>query len=147
MKVIFLKNNHGGKVGEVKEVALGFAKNFLLPQRIAVPATPASLQSLKDQEGIHKKRQQKKAQRVSNLIQRLGRMKIQIKKKANEEGTLFAALQPADIVQYFKEKKYKVDSTMFRMAEPIKQVGEYKVSVVVDHEEPGELTIVVIPEA
>ena len=131
----------------MKEVSLGFARNFLLPQRIAVPATPAELQALKAQEDFRKKRQQKKVQTAKDLARRLSSMKIQIHKKANEGGTLFAALKPSEIVQCLKEKKYSADSSFFQMEEPIKQVGEYKVPFVVNHEKLGELTIVVTGEA
>ena len=109
MKVILLKNvDKLGRAGEAAEVKDGYARNFLIPQKLAQPATAAALAQ------AEKKKQEVEAQAEKELFsaesaaEKLQSMALNIKAKANEEGKLFAAITPQKIVEELKKKGVNV---------------------------------------
>jgi large subunit ribosomal protein L9 len=131
MKVILLQDvAKVGRKHEVKEVNDGFARNFLLGQGRALPATPANLAKI---EGLKKgktEQQAKTASSVQQLIENLGDNAIEIKAKASGEGHLFAALHAKDLAGEIK-KQFGLDlaEQLIDLPKPLKQLGEHKIAL------------------
>lgn len=124
MKVIFQKDVKGvGKKGELKEVAEGYARNFLLPRKLAIPATPGNLNT---HDAIEKSKENKKQQELEAaqaIAQKLEKETIQVKAKAGEGGRLFGAVTNKQIAEVLAKKKYNVDKRKIVMDEPIRTIG------------------------
>ncbi|MCX6731905.1 MAG: 50S ribosomal protein L9 [Candidatus Parcubacteria bacterium] len=138
MKVILLQNITGlGEKYDVKDVSDGYARNFLIPQKLAKLATPAGIKAI---EAEKKRREQEKEVQKDLLklnIQHLKETKIIIERKANEKGHLFDSLDPKDISKILKEKYQldippkiiKIDLPDGKEGGPIKAIGDFKIKV------------------
>jgi len=133
MKVVLIKNVTGlGKEGEVKEVADGYALNFLFPKNLGVPI---NTQIIKDKEVQDKKKAKdeiKDLQRQQKLAEKIDGMLIELKAKANDAGKLYASIMPKDIKLELKKKKIIIDLNQIKM-EPIKQQGDFGVLLKLRH--------------
>lgn len=130
MKVIFKQDVKGqGKKGEVKNVADGYARNYLLPRGLAVEATPGNMKALKEaQRREHEKEQEADAQ-AHALKQRLEQLDLKIKAKAGEKGRLFGAITSKHISDELKEQNITVDRKKVQLDEPIRALGVTKVEI------------------
>lgn len=128
MKIVLLENvEHLGIVGDRKEVANGYARNFLIPNKLAVKqGDPAGKKLLKD---ISKKRMnaQKELKDLGKIAKELEGKRIIIESKAGDSGKLFGAISSAEVAD-----KLKVDKKKVAMA-PIKTLGEHKVKINLGH--------------
>ena len=146
MRIILLKDVKGlGRVGDVKEVAAGYARNFLIPQNLAAEATE---QAIKDAEV---KKQQAAANAEADLVKAEGMVSklegqiVEISAKASDEGTLYAAVSPAKIAGALSDKGFAVRKDQI-VAKDIKEVGEHEVVVNLDHGLDARVTLVVSSE-
>lgn len=131
MKVIFLQNvKKKGQKDEIKEIGDGFARNFLIPQKLAVEATPAALAE-------HQKRMSAKAGRVEKhskefqaALDALTAFTLVIKKKANDEGHLFSGVTAKEILALLKKKEIHLDEKNLDLRSPIKKTGEVELPII-----------------
>ncbi|OLD36051.1 MAG: 50S ribosomal protein L9 [Armatimonadetes bacterium 13_1_40CM_3_65_7] len=115
MKVILLKDVDGlGATGSVRDVKEGYARNYLFPRGLAVPATERAVRTLQHQ-------QQTTAQRLQAVVE--------IRAKGGEGGRLFGSVTTADIAQILVERGFQVDKKQIALDEPIKTAGFFKVPV------------------
>lgn len=147
MKVILLKDVPGtGKKGEVKDVADGFARNFLFRQTIARPANPkamAELSALKKKMAKEAEAELKDQQRTASVLD--GQL-IEVSGKVNEHGTLYAAISPAALAKAVKEKfGVAVLPGQFTIPEPLKAVREHDIHVTFSHGLEIDMTVNVAP--
>jgi large subunit ribosomal protein L9 len=145
MKVIFLKDIPGtGKKGEVKEVASGYASNFLFPRNLAKPATSNALTDLKAQEEKKVKQMEeelKECQRVAGLIDG---GEIEVFEKTNDQGTLYSAVNGQKVAQEIKKQLGgTVESEQVIFRKPIKELGEHEVLIKFPHGLEAEVRVVV----
>lgn len=126
-EVIFTKDVPGiaGK-GEVKQVADGYARNFLFPQGLAVLATAELIERAEAEKKQQREKREKKRAEYEKTVQNLEGKKIEIVAKANEQGVLFGAVEPATIAEKLGEG-FTADQVL--ISEPIKKVGEYEVKI------------------
>ena len=131
MKVILSQDIIGvGRKGEVKNVSDGYARNFLLPNKLGQIATPtaiASAEKLKKQE-----EQDREVQKdiLEKNIKGLKDLKVQIKAKANEKGHLFSIIHPDEISKILKEQHHlDIPSKLIEIEKPIKEIGEHIIKV------------------
>ena len=145
MRVIFIHDAKNlGKKGEVKEVANGYAINFLLPQKIAIIATPEEILKMETKKQKQEKNQKEKNQKAEELKKKIQGIKIEIKSKANEKGALFAALDKEEIAKTLSEKineKIKFDQII--LEEPIKKIGECKICIYLSSGVQAEILLIV----
>jgi large subunit ribosomal protein L9 len=129
MKVILLQNVKDlGRTGEIKDVADGYARNFLFLRKLAAPAAGivAAMQSKKD----NKVKQEEKARETAKeMVEKLKKIKIEIRAKSDEKGTLFAAVGENQILEELKKRGYKLTEKQIKISEPIKKIGEHEVGV------------------
>jgi len=128
MKVILLQDTPKiGKKFEIKNVADGFAINFLFPQKLA---KLASEQTIKEIEITKKKYESEKELEIKEIKEILDKLKdpIEIEVKTNEEGKLFAGLDKKEIGEALQEKLgIKINSEILQLDKPIKEIGEHKI--------------------
>ncbi|GIN92983.1 50S ribosomal protein L9 [Siminovitchia terrae] len=148
MKVIFLKDVKGrGKKGEVKDVAVGYAQNFLLKQGLAVEATPGNLANLKNQQKKEQKLEEEALQDAKNLKEKIEKLTVEIKAKSGEGGRLFGSITNKQVADELKKTHdIKVDRRKIEMDQPIRALGVTKVPVKLHHEVTATLNVHVLEQ-
>lgn len=146
MKVILLKNIKGlGNEGDIKEVAIGYARNFLFPQNLADEATADKVKSA--EERMAKKAENAKAEleKSQALASKLEGQAFEIPARASEEGTLYASLSVAKIAAVLKSKGFEVKKENIK-ASHIKELGEYEIKIDLDHNLEAKIVLIVKKE-
>jgi len=129
MKVILLNDipKFGRKL-EVKEVSGGYARNYLLPKKLAEYATDATMKTLEARQKKHEAHLTKKLEELGALFASLNGKKISVSVKANEEGHLFAGIRNSEIRELIlRELKLDVPEDAIELEKPIKEVGEHEI--------------------
>ena len=147
MKVILLDDvSKVGRRGEVRDVSDGYARNFLLPKKLALTATPGNLKNL---DHI-KTQQQAKADRVKGdaetLAARIEALNYEERRQASEEGKLFGSVTAQDIVDFLQKHGVKIERRRIQLDEPIKALGETPVTIRVHQEVTAQLKVNVVRE-
>jgi len=148
MKVILLQNVAKiGQKGEIKNVADGYALNFLIPKKLAQVATDLRVSEAQAKEGKKNRQEEKRNEKDQSLIKKLKGVKLEFKVKASDAGKLFAGLAEKDIVDELKkQKKIEVDSKCVKMEKHIKEIGEYKIKISLGKKLEETIKVKVIPE-
>lgn len=131
MKVILLKDVRGcGHAHEIKDVADGYARNFLLPRKAAEIATDEKIKEIESQAAARSAQKQKEEEQLDTKIASLNGKTIKIEARATEKGGLFKSITPADIAKAIRaQHSLEIPEAAVHIAEPIKSVGEYDVSL------------------
>jgi large subunit ribosomal protein L9 len=145
MKVILLDDVAKlGRRGEVRDVSDGYARNFLIPKKLALSATSGNLNNL---EHI-KKQQDAKAGRIKSdaeaLRARIEALTYEERRQASEEGKLFGSVTSQDIVDFLGTKGVKLERRRVHLDEPIKTLGETRVSIRIHPDVTAELPVSVV---
>ncbi|MBI4287589.1 MAG: 50S ribosomal protein L9 [Chloroflexi bacterium] len=147
MKVVLLEEVAGlGKAGDAVEAAPGYARNFLLPRKLATPATPAALKEAEAIREAEARRQAKTEAELAELAQKLRSLSVSIKAKAGAEGKLFGSVTTAQIARELKQMGYDLDRRRIELAEPIRAVGAYPVTVRITRDLTPQITVNVTGE-
>lgn len=124
MKVVFLQDVKGkGEKGEIKDVANGYAYNYLIPNKLAVAATAANIKEAKAFQESSEKRKEQELVQAQELAAKIAETTITIKTKAGESGKLFGAITSKQIGDALEEEKLKVDRRKIVLSDPIKSMG------------------------
>ncbi len=144
MKVILLQNVEGlGNQWEVKEVADGYARNFLLPQGLAKPATPADIKEAEKRLLELEAQAETELKEVEGLAAKLDGYEIKIPVKVGAEGQLYAQVSAKQIVSALETEGFKVKEKHIKILEPIKELGEFSVTLEFDHGLEAEIRVIV----
>jgi len=148
MKVIFIKDLQGtGKKGEIKEVKPGYARNYLIPEGIAIEATPENIRQMERQEQILATRKNKELTRAKEIKKALQEGSITISAKAGQDEKLFGAITPEDIAEaILQQKNIEIDKHQILLEQPIKKLGIYKVSIRTGENITAEVKVWVVRE-
>jgi large subunit ribosomal protein L9 len=118
-----------GWLGDVVEVKEGFARNYLIPQRLAMPATDANIKSLADEKAKRAEHRKLEQQRMVTAAKAVNDAQVIISAKANELGHLFGSVTGADIAASLRGQGFEVGDDVVRLPEHIKEVGSYEVTL------------------
>lgn len=130
MKVILLQDiDKLGKKYEIKEVARGYAVNFLIPKKLAVIATPTEIKKIEKEKERERERREKEMEKMKELAKSIEGLKIEVLKEAQKDGTLYGSVTKREIAEKLKEKGFEINEENIGLKEPIKKLGEYKISV------------------
>jgi large subunit ribosomal protein L9 len=131
VKVLLLENVKGlGKAGEVKEVADGYARNYLIPRGMAVPATPENLSQAEYKKRIQEAKMKRLAEDMQALAEALSEITLTFKVKAGEKDKLFGSITNAEIALALERQLGRpFDKHKVELEEPIKQLGIYNVPI------------------
>ena len=135
-----------GRRGEVVWVAAGYARNFLLPKRMAVAATESNKKIVEQEKQAHLRREAKEIGDASELAKMVANVNITIAQKAGENDQLFGSVTVQDIAAALEKQGYNIDRRKLHLDEPIKSLGEFKVSVKLHREVTVELPVHVVKE-
>ncbi|MBU0566568.1 50S ribosomal protein L9 [bacterium] len=130
MKVILTDDLENlGKRGEVKEVATGYGRNFLIPKGMAYPATAANLKKLEKEQLFEATATEKKIKGTKETAGRIEKLTLTIARQAGEEDKLFGSVTSSDLADLLKEEGIQVDKKKIILEKPIKALGEYQVPI------------------
>ncbi len=135
-----------GSRGQVVKVAAGYARNFLLPNKIAVPATDANRKIVEQERQAHLRREAKLKGEAEDLAKLVNGVSVTIAQKAGENDQLFGSVTAKDVADALEKKNFTIDRRKIQLDEPIKQLGEYKVPVRLHKDVTAEVTVTVAKE-
>lgn len=147
MKVILREDvDNLGKAGEVVKVADGYGRNFLIPKNFAVQANPRNLKTLEHDRAVIEARAKKARKAAEGVAERLSAVSLTLSARSGEEGKLFGAITSRDIAEALEKQGVPVDRKLIQLAEPIKQLGDYKVKVRLSTDLQPEISVSVVAE-
>jgi len=135
-----------GARGQMVKVAAGYARNFLLPKRLAVAATESNRKIVEQERQAHLRKEAKAKFEAEDLSKLMGDVSVTIAQKAGEQDQLFGSVTAADIANALAAKNFTIDRRKIHLEEPIKQLGEFKVPVRLHKEVTAEITVHVVRE-
>jgi large subunit ribosomal protein L9 len=145
VKVLFVKEVAGtAKAGDVKEVASGYARNYLLPKHLAVLADDRTVEQIRKREEAARRRAEKELSEARDVAQRLRKLTVTVYAKTGEGGRLFGSVTNADVAQQLKrEAGIDLDKRKIEIDPPIKSLGPHEVQVELHPEVSETLKVVV----
>ena len=135
-----------GRRGDVVKVAPGYARNYLLPKRLAVAANESNKKIVEQEKEAYLRRESKEIGDATDLAKIMGSVEVTIAQKAGENDQLFGSVTAQDITAALERAGYTIDRKKVNLAEPIKALGDYKVTVKLHREVSVELPVHVIKE-
>ncbi len=148
MQVILLEDvEKVGLRGEVVDVARGYARNFLVPRRLAEPATPARVAELQKRASQRALQEASTFDQARELAAKLEQTQLRFDVKAGPTGSLFGSVTPTDLAdEIWRVAKVRVDRRRIALGEPIKKVGRYQVPIELFTDVTVEVQTLVVPE-
>jgi large subunit ribosomal protein L9 len=145
---VFLKEDVKtlGKIGEVVNVSDGYARNYLLPKKLAVEANTKNIKEFEHHKRVLQERAARIRAEFKTLADKLSALSLTIKAKAGEEEKLFGSVTNMDIAEALKEAGHDIDKKKIVLDEPIKRLGEYTVEVKIDAEISAQVKVNVVAE-
>jgi large subunit ribosomal protein L9 len=135
-----------GARGQVVKVAPGYARNYLLPRRLAVAATDANRKIVEQERQAHLRKEAVLKTESEDLAKLLSNATVNIVRKAGENGQLFGSVTAADIADALTAQKFNIDRRKIHLEEPIRALGDYKVPVRLHREVSVEVPVSVTAE-
>jgi large subunit ribosomal protein L9 len=148
MQVILLKDvEKVGLRGEVVDVARGYARNFLVPRKLAEPATPARVAELEKRAAQRARQEAGTFEQARELASTLGQLELRFEVKAGPTGSLFGSVTPTDVAdEIWRVAKVRVDRRKIGLGEPIKKIGRYELPVELFTDVTVDVKTLVVPE-
>ena len=135
-----------GQRGQVVKVAAGYARNFLLPRKLAVPANESNKKIVEQERQAHLRREAKVQADAQDLAKLMAHVEVSIAQKAGENDQLFGSVTSADIAVALEKLGYTIDRKKVHLEEPIKTLGDFKVSLRLHREVALEIPVHVVRE-
>lgn len=135
-----------GHRGDVVKVAPGYARNFLLPRKLAVPATPGNTKVVEQEKAAAVRREATERGQADELARQFAGVTVTIARKVGEADHLFGSVTSLDIADALEAKGFHVDRRKIHLEEPIKHLGEYDVPLRLHRETTATLKVQVIRE-
>jgi large subunit ribosomal protein L9 len=135
-----------GSRGEVVKVKDGYARNYLLPRRLAVPATDANRKIIEQERQAWLKREAKAAAEAAELARMLEAVTLTFHQKAGENDVLFGSVTVKDIAEALGAQNYNIDRRKIVLDDPIKQLGDHKIAIKLHQDVTAHLTVKVEKE-
>ncbi len=135
-----------GLRGDVVDVARGYARNYLLPRRMAETATPARVAELRKVDAQRAKHEARSSEQASEIAEVLGKTVLRFEVKAGPTGSLFGSVTPSDVAdEIWRARKIRVDRRKIAI-DPIKRIGRYSIPIEVFQDVDVEVKTLVVPE-
>ena len=135
-----------GARGEIVRVRAGYARNYLLPRKLAVEATAGNVKGIESERAALLKKEAKERSTAEAQSQQMGSLDLEFRRKAGEQGALYGSVTSMDVAEALRERGYEIDRHRIHMREPLKRLGEYTVPVRLHREVTIELKVRVAPE-
>ena len=132
-----------GRRGEVVKVADGYARNYLLPRNLALPATDGNKKRVEKERKILETKETEERQSAEAIASRLSALELSIARKVGENDQLYGSVTNADIAELLKEKGFEIDRRKILLADPIKALGENTVPVKLHRDVTAQVKVTV----
>jgi len=132
--------------GSLVKVADGYARNYLLPNRLAVPATDANRKIVEQEREAHLRREAKVKVDAESLAQLMQNVTITLRHRVGENNHLFGSVTAKDIADALEAQKFHIERRRIQLDEPIRTVGEHKVPVRLHRDVSVDINVIVEPE-
>src|SRR5438477_4484060 len=138
---------HVGKVGDVVEVSAGYARNYLLPQDLAVTPTPNNVKKIEARRMEIERQESEKRQRQAEIIQKLANVEVNLERRADEQGHLFGSVSATDISKALQVQGYEIEAEDVVLPGRLDHISNYTVKVRFAEDLESEVKVWVHPDA
>lgn len=135
-----------GRMGQTVQVARGYGRNYLIPQGKAIQATSKNLKALEHERMLIQRKADLARKEAEGLAGKIRGLTLTLTRKVVEEDKLYGSVSVSDISQALEEAGVEIERKLIKLDEPIKSLGEFKVSIKVYHDVTAELTVQVVKE-
>ena len=147
MEVILREHvDHLGRRGDVVKVAPGYARNYLLPRKLALPVTEGNRRQIDREKKVAEVREAEERQQAEAFASRLAQAEIVIARRVGETDALYGSVTTADIAEALASKGLEVERRKIQLSEPIKQLGEFAVPVRLHRDVNAEVKVQVVKQ-
>ena len=136
-----------GRRGEIVKVADGYARNYLLPRKLALAVTESNKRQIARERQVADAREAEEKEQAEALAARLAQVEIEIARRVGENNTLYGSVTSADIAQALEAKGFQIDKRKIVLADPLKALGEAHVPLKIHREVTAQLHVKVVPDA
>ena len=147
MKVILKEDVQNlGQQGDVVEVKSGYARNYLMPQKLAILFTKQQKKSIEEAQIVEKRKLEREKDQLESVLKKVEDLNLSLKMQSEEDNKLFGSVTKLDIVKLLEENGITIDKKYIDLSYPIKTLGEHKVNIVFTKEMSGSFTLAVEKE-
>jgi len=147
MKVILKQDVEKlGNVGDIVKVAPGYGRNYLIPRKFAIEATPGNVKIVEMEKVGQAKRDHREKAAATLLAQEIVKLTVTVQRKTGEEGSLYGSVTSLDIADFLLARKIDIDKRKIQLEEPIKAIGEYQVPIRLHRDVTVSVRVIVEPE-
>ena len=147
MKVILKEDVQNlGQQGDVVEVKPGYARNYLMPQKLAILFTKQQKKSIEQAQIVEKRKLEREKDQLESVLKQVEDLNLSLKMQSEEDDKLFGSVTKLDIVKLLEENGTTIDKKYIDLSSPIKTLGEHKVNIVFTKEMSASFTLVVEKE-
>jgi len=148
MEVILREHvEHLGRRGDVVKVAEGYARNYLLPRKLALAVNDNNKRQIDREKKLAEARDMEEKASAEAIAQRLSQLEIEIARRVGEHDTLYGSVTSADIAQALQAKGFEIDKRKIVLADPLKAIGETSVPVKIHRDVTAQVRVKVVAEA
>ena len=147
MKVILKEDVQNlGQQGDVVEVKPGYARNYLMPQKLAILFTKQQKKSIEEAQRVEKRKLEREKDQLESVLKQVEDLSLSLKMQSEEDSKLFGSVTKLDIVKLLEENGITIDKKYVDLSSPIKTLGEHKVNIVFTKEMSASFTLTVEKE-
>jgi large subunit ribosomal protein L9 len=136
-----------GSRGDVVRVAAGYARNYLLPRKLALAVTDSNRRQIEREKKVAEVKDAQERAEAEAYAERLGQLAIEISRRVGENDTMYGSVTSADIAHALEAKGFEIDKRKIQLPEPIKTLGDVDVPVKIHREVTGQVHVKVVAEA
>jgi large subunit ribosomal protein L9 len=133
-----------GRRGDVVKVANGYARNFLLPRKLALPVNEQNRRQIERERKVAEARELQERQDAEAIAQKLAAVELVLARRVGEHDTLYGSVTSADIADALAAKQFDIEKRKIVLPEPLKQVGEFEVAVKIHRDVPAHVKVKVV---
>lgn len=134
-----------GRRGDVVKVADGYARNYLLPRKLALPVNDQNRRQVERERKVAEARELQERQDAEAVALKLAALEIVLARRVGENDTLYGSVTSADIAEALAERQFEIEKRKIVLAEPLKQVGEFEVAVKIHRDVPAHVKVKIVP--
>jgi|TARA_B100001093_G_scaffold215569_1_gene206921 large subunit ribosomal protein L9 len=147
MKVILKEDVHNlGQQGDIVEVKPGYARNFLMPQKLAILFTQKQMRSIEEAKKLEDRKLEMQKDKLLATIKDIENLNLNVKMKSEEGDKLFGSVTKLDLVKLLEENNIEIDKKYIDLNSPIKTLGEHKIDIIFTGDISGSFTLLVEKE-
>ena len=147
MKVILKEDVQNlGQQGDIVEVKAGYARNYLMPQKLAILFTKQQKKSIDEAQRVEERKLEREKDQLESVLKQVEDLSLSLKMQSEEDNKLFGSVTKLDIVKLLEENGITIDKKYVDLSSPIKTLGEHKVNIVFTKEMSASFTLTVEKE-